>query len=1048
MYPGQVPIELELLDGVRWRGETIVGQRQHDFLAVLATADGPISADRLAEQIWQAELPANPVKAVQVLASRVRSQCGHNVLASTNGRYRLTLSRDEIDATHLADLVYDAQTLLETDAVKAGEVAAQVLAIADVADEVGDSPLGEVRRHGQQLRHRAGILQAQALSRTGQANKALAVLVDAAANMPTDETLLVDLLRAESQVTGPAAALERLDSYRSGLRDRLGTDPGPAVQAMHQQLLAADRPVRHGLHYDATTLLGRGNDVSHVQALLQGQRVVSILGPGGLGKTRLAHAVGRQSPLPVVYFVELVGLTDGDDLVSHVGVELGVRDSVTSRRVLTQTQRADIRSRIASQLDGSCCLLVLDNCEHIIDSVADLVAFLVASTRDLRILMTSRAPLAISAERVYALPELADTDAIELFRERAAAARPNAQLSDAAIGDVVATLDGLPLAIELAAAQIRVMSVDEIARRLDNRFALLRGHDRSAPDRHQTLLAVIEWSWNLLAEADRHALRRLSLFHDGFTLETAESITGPDALASIDSLTRQSLLTVTDNAAGVRYRMLETVREFGLMQLVDSDDEHDARRAYRQWAIDYARNYGALLLSAHQFDAIDAIHAEEANLSDVLRLGLTAADPNTVIEILGALSPYWTIRGEHIRALAIGEAVSALMDGWEPPPELEETTRVALASLFVPVWIMLSSHAKPIYDVLNQIGPSPDSNPLNVLIHLLPTTISGSYGEFEHWAATMADDPDPDLAATAAIWLGHARENRGDLVGAAAAAERVIRSAQPGWGPWIIAAGHNMGAWMTLQLGRYDEAAFHIDHALPVMRRLGADDDVAQLLTWRVLLALAEGDLGRANERFHILEDHVRTASLVRGRVVEQMRAELALAGGEALSAVEQFDAIADDANKIPQIRSEATGVEPWVVFTKALALSVRANFVDLTDSYGTELYDSLFQRVQTILAADPQTVDIPVAGIGLFALGSWALRRGLVPSESAIRLLVLARHFSYNQAQPSTAWETVSPHAEDVAPGAIARIEDEFGDAQGIDLMAEARTCLAALRQ
>src|SRR5581483_1622659 len=174
----------------------------------------------------------------------------------------------------------------------------------------------------------------------------------------------------------------------------------------------------------------------------------------------------------------------------------------------------------------------------------ELVAFLVSTTAELRVLTTTRSPLAIAAERVYLLGQLEVADAAELFCERALAARPNVHLDSAVVTSIVTRLDGLPLAIELAAAKVRAMGVEEIDRRLENRFAFLRGGDRSAPDRHQTLLAVIDWSWNLLGDAERRALRRLALFHDGFTLEAARAVLGDGALGAIQELVDQSLLAV------------------------------------------------------------------------------------------------------------------------------------------------------------------------------------------------------------------------------------------------------------------------------------------------------------------------------------------------------------------------------------------------------------------------------------------------------------------------------------------------------------------------
>src|SRR5581483_49716 len=249
----------------------------------------------------------------------------------------------------------------------------------------------------------------------------------------------------------------------------------------------------------------------------------------------------------------------------------------------------------------------------------ELVAFLVSTTAELRVLTTTRSPLAIAAERVYLLGQLEVIDASQLFCERALAARPTVHLDDRVVASVVTRLDGLPLAIELAAAKVRAMGVEEIDRRLENRFALLRGGDRSAPDRHQTLLAVIDWSWNLLDDDERRALRRLSLFHDGFTLAAARAVLGDGAVDAVQGLVDQSLLSVRETRTGLRYRMLETVREFGRMQLVDAGEDGEARMVVRRWATDYVREHGSGLSNAAQFAAIDAVSAEEVNLADELR---------------------------------------------------------------------------------------------------------------------------------------------------------------------------------------------------------------------------------------------------------------------------------------------------------------------------------------------------------------------------------------------------------------------------------------------
>ena len=493
---------------------------------------------------------------------------------------------------------------------------------------------------------------------------------------------------------------------------------------------------------------------------------MSILGPGGLGKTRLAHLLGREAEEPVVHFVELAGVASPDDVVGEVGSALGVRDSVSGRRVLNAEQRADVRGRIAQQLDQVPTLLILDNCEHVVDAVADLVAPLVAATRDLRVVTTTRAPLSIAAERVFALGQLDDDAGVELFGQRAEAARPGVRLDDDAVRRVVARLDGLPLAIELAAAKVRAMSVADIDRRLDDRFALLRGSDRGAPDRHQTLLAVIDWSWNLLGEADRRALRRLAVFHDGFALDGADAVLGHDALGALESLAGQSLLTVrdgTDGADTLRYRMLETVREFGRSRLVEGGEEDDARAALRGWATDLAATSLDGLYGLDQIAVVRRLATEDNNLADVLREALVGGDPDTVVVLLAALGACWTIRGEHARVIALLGAFEELVEGWEPPPALVDATSRAAAALVMNTAVAEMVQPARARDLLDRLGPLSRDPGTRALCRLMTTSDAIAAPEL----MAHADDPDRHVAMLALQWASHGLENHGDPEGAA-----------------------------------------------------------------------------------------------------------------------------------------------------------------------------------------------------------------------------------------------------------------------------------------
>ena len=338
--------------------------------------------------------------------------------------------------------------------------------------------------------------------------------------------MLAELLRGEAATLGPSAALDRYEAYRRSLRDELGTDPGPALQAVHQQLLQGTSPVvRHGVAYEPNPLLGRDDDIAAVADLLRSVRVTSIVGPGGLGKTRLAQVVSRQAEQRIVHFVPLAGVAADDDVAGEVAAALGAggpgRTPISQRAVPT-----GVVAGIAAILGPGPALLVLDNCEHVLRGAAELVRALVSMTKDLRVLTTSRAPLGLSSESVYLLPELSLPTTVELFGQRARAARPGADLPADVVEEVCRHLDGLPLAVELAAARVRVMSVAEIARRLEDRFGLLRGGPRDAPERHQTLRAVVDWSWNLLDPAGQAAMRALSVFPAGFTADAARRVLG------------------------------------------------------------------------------------------------------------------------------------------------------------------------------------------------------------------------------------------------------------------------------------------------------------------------------------------------------------------------------------------------------------------------------------------------------------------------------------------------------------------------------------------
>ena len=1052
-------VALSLLDDVRWRGRSVVGDRPRALLAALAAGAGrPVRAEELIELVWGDEAPANATKSLQVLVSRTRSACGADAIVRDGVGYRLGIEPTEVDAVRLATLVREAAAALQLDALSAAALARDALALVNgsppaqppTATDVDTGPLDDIRRSAAADITSARVILAQALSRTGAHAEALPALEAAHADRPDDESLLADLLRSEAAVRGPAAALERFERHRQDVRERLGTNPGEHLQRAHQHLLALDQPVRSGVRYDASTLVGRERDIERLRALMAGSRVVSIVGAGGLGKTRLAHVLAREAVSPIVHVVELVGVTAPEDIVGEVGSVLGVRDSVSARRALTPEQRADVRARIAQQLGQSPSLLILDNCEHLVDAVAELVAFLVSTTAELRVLTTSRAPLAIAAERVYLLGQLEVVDAAQLFRDRALAARPTAHMNDEVVAGIVTRLDGLPLAIELAAAKVRAMSVEEIDRRLDNRFALLRGGDRSAPDRHQTLLAVIDWSWNLLDDAERRALRRLALFHDGFTLEAARAVLGDDAIDAVQGLVDQSLLSVREAPAGLRYRMLETVREFGRMQLVDAGEDRDARADVRRWAIGVARRNGRRLPSAEQLEAIDALSAEEVNLADELRGAITDGEVGAVVQLLAALGLFWAIRGEHGRLLGLVEAVAEVVRDWLPPPELEDVTRAAMAMLLSNAMIVGEQRTAPIRTLLRELADKPGGDPrLAGSTKAMLAWDPADPDSFLRRLELLADDPDRYTALPASHFLSHVRENMGDPAGAVEAAQRALALVRNEDGPWQAAMLHNQLGQLEIQLGRQDSASEHARAALPVMRRLGAADDEVQLLALLALCAIAEGRFQDAEAELARISQIEERATIFGGVAIRQIgRAELALARGDDATGLRLYRECAAAMRELRLPGVPHTGAEPWALFGDATALTAHAYRArdDDDETHGAELFGILRAGALQVIDRANVRLDYPAAGMALYALGAWALLRQAAPADDAVALLVLADRFAYNRTNPSMAWERIVPHAEQAAPGRIAALEAEYRERRAPDLVEQARRAIERL--
>ncbi|MGW7448892.1 AfsR/SARP family transcriptional regulator [Kitasatospora sp. NPDC054795] len=646
-------IELRILSTVSCRGEEVTAPGLRGLLALLAReVRGGCGRGSLVDGLWPEDGPERPEKALQVLVSRARAKFGADLIVSTPTGYRLGLGEERVDASavllHAAACAEKARAGGHAGALAEAEAGLELWeGQGGPADSDGTDPVSALRVERDRIRRALRRGRALALARTGRHPEAVEALAEEAAGQPRDEEVLLELLRSEARTAGAAAALGRYDRYRRGLRDTLGADPGPELRELHQELLRGEAaPVRRGVPHEPNALVGREADLAAVAELLGTARVVSVVGPGGLGKTRLAAAAARAATQRVVHLVPLAAVAADQDVAGAVAASLGTGD----------------RAGIAGALGPGPVLLVLDNCEQVVRGVADLVRALVAARPDLRVLTTSRTPLGISAEALYPLPELDRAAAVERFAQRARAARPDVELPVGPVAGLCARLDGLPLALELAAARVRVLTVTGIADRLADRFALLRGGPRDAPQRHRTLQAVVDWSWNLLNPPGRAALRALSVFPGGFTAEAAERLlggaadgTGADVLTVLEDLVDQSLLRLADTLSGGRFRMLETVREFGAAERTKAAEDEAITFRFLSWAREFGIAHHDGPFGPAAVPQWRLVRAEQDNLVRALRLALAAGDGPTVAATAAVLAGLWTAEGNYVRLLALAE---------------------------------------------------------------------------------------------------------------------------------------------------------------------------------------------------------------------------------------------------------------------------------------------------------------------------------------------------------------------------------------------------------
>ncbi|MEV6741955.1 BTAD domain-containing putative transcriptional regulator [Streptomyces sp. NPDC051104] len=665
------------------------GARLRALLTVLALRAGrAVPAALLVDEVWDGDPPADAPGALQALVGRLRRALGADAVESVDGGYRLAAAQDDVDLHRFERLAGEGlRALADGDSAKAAVVLDDALALwrgpalADLPDRTAEAARWDARRlDARRARLTAGL----ALGHGEQHLPELTALCDL---HPLDEPLQALRLRALRDAGRQAQALAAYEDVRQLLADRLGSDPGPELRALHEELLRAPGTAStampsHGgtraappppgnLRARLTSFVGREADIDALRGDLAHARFVTLLGPGGAGKTRLSQEAAETVAHELrdgVWLAELAPVDDPEAVPEAVLTAVGARETVL-RGAGAEEMRAvadrhdDPLVRLAEHCARRRMLLILDNCEHVVDAAAHLVAHLLERCPGLTVLATSREPLGVPGEVLRPVEPLPQPYALELLADRGAAARPGFRVEDdpEAAAEICRRLDGLPLAIELAAARLRMLTPRQIADRLDDRFRLLTSGSRTVLPRQQTLRAVVDWSWDLLDEEERAVLRRLSVFSGGCDLTAAEAVCGPAALEALGSLVDKSLVVAGPSGDGaMRYRLLETVAEYAGERLEESGERPGTERAHLTYYRELARTTDPLLRSSRQPAAVERLQLEYENLRTALRRAVAARDEQEALCLLLSLCWYWQMRDLRTEARTWSTAVMAL----------------------------------------------------------------------------------------------------------------------------------------------------------------------------------------------------------------------------------------------------------------------------------------------------------------------------------------------------------------------------------------------------
>ncbi len=979
----------------------VPGARLRALLIALALEPGHlVPKATLVDWIWGEHPPSDAANALQRLVSRLRKALPDGLVEGLTGGYRLTAQPGAVDAIRFERLVGQARDQEGLERVRLLRDALALWRGAAMQDvDLQDSAAFDAavtRLEGRRLTVMEDRLDAEIS--LGHGAELVTELTDLVAAHPLRERLVAALMRALVAAGRNADALLVYQRTREALADALGVDPSPELSALHVALLRGELGRREenrktNVRAELTSFVGRDADVTAVRELIAEHRLTTLIGPGGSGKTRLATETARTllGDLPDgAWLVELatIGAVKGEgeaggDIAQATLAGLGLRDAL-----LGAAPNADLTDRLITAIRERDALLILDNCEHVIESAAAFAYRVLGECRRLRILATSREPLGITGEALWlveplALPEadassgeVESSPAVQLLRDRAGAVRKDLAVDARTLSEmarVCRALDGMPLAIELAAARLRTMSIDQLAHRLDDRFRLLTSGSRTALPRHRTLRAVIDWSWELLTDAERMVLRRLSVFSGGASLEAAERVCVGDAveqehvLELLTALAEKSLLLADSGDSTPRYRMIGTIQEYAGDRLAEAAESDQARHAHVAYFTELTETADPHLRRTEQLDWLATLQAEHDNIGAAMRGALAAGEAQAAMRLAAGAGWYWWLGGHKT------EGIELLTAATSTPGEVTDDIRALVYALVV--HFVGSGRgdehtaAEWIHQAYRFSQRSQSHDPRLAFVIPLERMLQAPGDFLPAWEALL-DNEDPWVRALARLQLGKMRIVLGQGGGRDADAYLEMALAE------FRAFGERFGISIALTeladrlavRGEFAGACEHYEQAIAVVTEVGAIDDVIVMRSRQAQLYWLLGD-----------EDASAAAIADAERCAERVTwpdalAELALSKAE----LARWGGSADEAHK-------QLGVATTMLGDAAEQASIRAVTHDLLGYLADDLSEARAHHGAALQAAT-EAGHAPLIAQVLVGVADLALRRD--QPDQAARLL------------------------------------------------------------